>query len=112
MSSNLVTIITSVSLQVNESYADGQIVFLRSESNQLYSELVNTIVGKLSANQSHDHFFIIFTLSESDESCCACNMALAPSTCSRLREIGAAVGVMICLAIMAVTIVVILCWWR
>ena len=49
VSSNLVTIITSVSLQVNESYADGQIVFLRSESNQLYSELVNTTVGKLSA---------------------------------------------------------------
>ena len=35
-----VMIITSVGLKVNESY-DGQTVFLRSESAQTYSEIVN-----------------------------------------------------------------------
>ena len=41
-----VMIITSVGLKVNESY-DGQTVFLRSESAQTYSEIVNVTVGKL-----------------------------------------------------------------
>ena len=40
------TAITSVGLIVNQNYVDG-IVFLRSESNGLYSELVNITVGKL-----------------------------------------------------------------
>ena len=38
--------VTSVSFRMNGSY-DGQTVSIRSESNQLYSELVNVTVGKL-----------------------------------------------------------------
>ena len=41
--------ITSVGLRVDRNYR-GETVFLRSESDQLYSELVNVTVGKL---QSH-----------------------------------------------------------
>ena len=39
------TLVASVSFRVNGSY-DGQIVSIRSESNQPYSELVNVTVGK------------------------------------------------------------------
>ena len=39
-------IITSLGLRVGGNYI-GEIVFLRSESDQLYSELVNVTVGKL-----------------------------------------------------------------
>ena len=39
-------LVASVSFRVNGSY-DGQIVSIRSESNQPYSELVNVTVGKL-----------------------------------------------------------------
>ena len=39
-------VITSVSLNVNEGY-DGKTVFLRSESGQICSELINVTVGKL-----------------------------------------------------------------
>ena len=39
-------VITSVGLRVDRNYS-GKIVFLRSESDQLYSELVNVTVGKL-----------------------------------------------------------------
>ncbi len=39
-------VITSVGLMVNRNYS-GEIVFLRSESGWLYSELVNVTVGKL-----------------------------------------------------------------
>ena len=42
-------VITSVGLRVDRNYS-GEIVFLRSESGRLYSELVNVTVGKL---QSH-----------------------------------------------------------
>ena len=43
---NVSVVITSVSLRVNESY-DGQVFFLRSESSQIHSELINVTVGKL-----------------------------------------------------------------
>ena len=43
-------IATSIGLEVNESY-DGQTVFIRSESDQLYSELVNVTVGELIISQ-------------------------------------------------------------
>ena len=39
-------LVTSVSFSVNGSY-DGQTVAIRSESDQLYSQLVNVTVGKL-----------------------------------------------------------------
>ena len=40
------TVITSVGLIVDRNYV-GEIVFLRSESGRLYSELVNIIMGEL-----------------------------------------------------------------
>ena len=43
MTSESVTVITSVSLKVDRSYV-GQNVSIRSESDQLYSELVNVFV--------------------------------------------------------------------
>ena len=39
------SVITSIGLIVGESY-DGQIVSLRSEADQLYSELINITVGE------------------------------------------------------------------
>ena len=39
-------VITSVGLRVDRNYSD-EMVFLRSESDRLYSELVNVTVGKL-----------------------------------------------------------------
>jgi hypothetical protein len=41
-------LITSVSFRVNGRH-DGQTIAIRSESNQLFSELVNVMVGKLLA---------------------------------------------------------------
>ena len=40
------TVVTSVGLRVGRNYS-GEIVFLRSESDQLYSDIVNASVGKL-----------------------------------------------------------------
>ena len=45
---SLPTVATNIGLKVNEKY-DSQIVFLRSESDQLHSELVYVTVGKLLA---------------------------------------------------------------
>jgi hypothetical protein len=42
-------LITSVSFRVNGRYYDGQTIAIRSESSQLFSELVNVTVGKLLA---------------------------------------------------------------
>ena len=39
-------VVTSVGLRVDGNYS-GEIVFLRSESDQLYSDIVNVSVGKL-----------------------------------------------------------------
>ena len=49
-----VMIISSVGLRVNESHG-AQTVFLRSESGQLHSELVNVTVGEVLACLSQKH---------------------------------------------------------
>ena len=52
-------------------------------------------------------------LSENEGLCSPQDMAKCPYSCS--REIGTTIGVMICIDIMAVTaviIAVVLCWWR
>ena len=95
-------IITSVSLKVNEGY-DGKTVFLRSESGRICSELINVTVGKL---LKYCYFHVMensFTSTETD-------VAMHPCRCS--REIGIAVGVLVCLVVMAITTVVTLWWWR
>ena len=42
---SILSVLTSVGLVVSENY-DGQTLFLRSESDQLFSEHVNVTVGK------------------------------------------------------------------
>ena len=95
-------IITSVSLKVNEGYG-GKTVFLHSESGRICSERINVTVGKFK-------FIVLllplcnsFTSTETD-------MAMHPCRC--LREIGIALGVLLCLVVMAITTVVMLWWWR
>ena len=117
---SVLKVITSVGLRVDRNY-NGEIVFLRSEADHKYSELVNVTVGKLllvalaiKFSQSvttpaspcmHD----FFTLSGNDGQCSSCK-AMCPCSCS--SEIGTAVGVMVCLAVIVITIVTVLCWWR
>ena len=109
-------IATSIGLRVEGGYHH-QTVFLRSESDELYSELVNVTVGKvltrlailvLKVTLVHKHLFhyaIGF--------CSAYDMAKYP--CSCLREVGAAIGVMVCLVvvvIIAICVILVLYWWR
>ena len=115
-----VMMITLVGLRLNESY-NGQAVFLRSESGQIHSELVNVTVGKLfvcSKYNNYDCLMILIVTEKSNESdglCSPCDiveMNIA-EPCSSWREVGIAVGVVVCLAVGAVIIViVVLCWWR
>ena len=98
------SVITSVSLMVNDNY-DGQTVYLRSESDQLFSEDINVTVhmGKFFFVET----LILFTLSGF---CLAHDMGKYPCNCS--REVGATAGVMTLIAIIAVIVFVISYWWR
>ena len=86
-----------------ENY-DGQTLSIRSESEVLFSEHINVTVGKLLPR------FLFFHWLWANNFCLAGDKVKYP--CS--REIGVAVGVMACLivTVIAVTITVVLCWWR
>ena len=101
------SLLTLAGLMVTENYG-GRTVSLRSESGVLFSEHINVTVGKLLPKFFNKSVFIFFA--GYGPFCLAGDKVKYP--CS--REIGATVGVMVCLiaTVTAVTITVVLCWWR
>lgn len=97
---------TSIGLRVEGGY-EHQRVSLRSESDDLYSELVNVTVGKVLIVVC----ITIMALIQNVVLFSDYDMAKYPCGCS--REIGATIGVMICLVTVATIIVItVLHWWR
>ena len=111
---------TSIGIRITTSY-DSERVFLRSEADGLFSELINASVGedrKSSFSKCHLCFMHSpFILSErtQDDQYCTCDVKLCSPNGLKRNEVGAAVGVAIlvmCLVIAVITVTAILCWWR
>ena len=118
----------SVGIRVTRSY-DNDSVFLRSESDRLFSELVNASVGKLRIviQLSYDFVSFIrssFTSSErvQDDQMQYCICDVEMTVCPRPNgmqssksgaaiAIGVAISVM-CLGVTVIVVIAILCWWR
>ena len=115
---------TSVGIRVMRSY-DNNSVFLRSESDGLFSELVNASVGKLRIVIQLSYDFVSFIHSPfisseraQDDQYCICDMEI--TMCPRPNGMqssksGAAIGVAIsvmCLGVTVIVVIAILCWWR
>ena len=101
---------TSIGLRVEGRY-DHQMVSLRSESDQLYSELVSVTVGKVLGH----HIYYYYNEHDLHWLHSVYDMAKnrPPHSCS--REIGAVIGVMICIDVMVIIcaiMVLVLHWWR
>ena len=96
---------------VSENY-DGQTLFLRSESEQLFSENVNVTVGKLVLEILFNLIWLplltllFFYL--------ACDMPKYPHSCSKDIDTTAGVISMICVVVIVIVIPItmVLCWWR
>ena len=108
-----VTTITLVGLIVDEDYV-GRTVSIRSESDQLYSELINVSVssGKYNYNAWLILVLLYFLCFQSSENVGA---AIGTVMCSCINEVGIAVGaviVVVCLVVIVIIVIVMLCLWR
>ena len=106
-----VTVITLVGLEVDGNYV-GQNVSIRSESDELNSELVNVSVtiGKYFCTEmAYCSHFLYSLLSIPDN----VGAVMCFSSCS--SEVGTAVGaviVVVCLVVIVIIVIVVLCLWR
>ena len=113
-----VTVITAVSLKVDGNYI-GQNVSVRSEADQLYSELINVsiVTGKYTYYRAESDIYVcdLNLLSLDNNEQCAATMDTSVPSCSWTSEVGIAVGVtivVVCLVSIAITVIVVLCLWR
>ena len=115
-----VTAITSVSLKVDGNYV-GQNVSIRSEADQLYSELLNvsiikgkySIVALVAYSVTCTLIGLNFLILIADNVGAAIDTAMR--SCSCASEVGIAVGaviVAVCLVVIVIIVIVVLCLWR
>ena len=108
-----VAVITLVGLKVDGNYV-GQNMSIRSESGQLYSELINVSVTVGEYTHLYCcHLSSMLSLGNNEEQGTGAIDTTMLSSCS--SQIGITVGVIVvvvCLVVMVITVTVLLCLWR